>query len=45
MKKGDFYYIPANVPHSDKCIGRMPSVMLDIFYPTCEDLVQKFGRR
>jgi len=32
VKKGDFYCIPANVPHSDTCIGEEPFVMLDIFY-------------
>ena len=24
VKKGDFYRIPANVPHSDTCIGDKP---------------------
>jgi quercetin dioxygenase-like cupin family protein len=44
-KKGDFYCIPANVPHSDKCIGHKPFIMLDIFYPSREDFVQKLGKR
>jgi len=42
-KKGDFYCIPANVPHSDVCIGDKPFVMLDVFYPLREDFVQKLG--
>jgi quercetin dioxygenase-like cupin family protein len=39
--KGDFYCIPANVPHSDACIGEEPFVMLDIFYPVRQDFVEK----
>lgn len=31
VKKGDFYCIPANTPHSDTCIGKEPFIMLDIF--------------
>jgi quercetin dioxygenase-like cupin family protein len=42
-KKGDFYCIPANVPHSDVCIGDKPLVMLDVFYPLREDFVQKLS--
>ena len=41
VQKGDFYRIPANVPHSDTAIGDEPFVMLDIFYPVREDLVEK----
>jgi quercetin dioxygenase-like cupin family protein len=41
VKKGDFYCIPANVPHSDTCIGEEPFIMLDIFYPVREDFIQK----
>jgi quercetin dioxygenase-like cupin family protein len=41
VKKGDFYCIPANVPHSDTCIGDEPFVMLDIFYPIREDFIKK----
>lgn len=40
-QKGDFYRIPANVPHSDTCIGDEPFVMLDIFYPVREDFIEK----
>jgi quercetin dioxygenase-like cupin family protein len=40
-KKGDFYCIPANVPHSDTCIGDEPFVMLDIFYPVREDFIER----
>ena len=37
VKKGDFYCIPANIPHGDTCIGDEPFVMLDIFYPVREE--------
>ncbi|MFQ5821181.1 MAG: cupin domain-containing protein [Candidatus Heimdallarchaeota archaeon] len=40
-QKGDFYCIPANVPHSDTCIGEEPFVMLDIFYPVRKDFIPK----
>lgn len=42
--KGDFYCIPANVPHNDTCIGDEPFVMLDIFYPIREDFVAKLAK-
>jgi quercetin dioxygenase-like cupin family protein len=41
VQKGDFYCIPANVPHSDTCIGDEPFVMLDIFCPVREDFIQR----
>ncbi|MBI5253116.1 MAG: cupin domain-containing protein [Euryarchaeota archaeon] len=41
VQKEDFYCIPANVPHSDTCIGDEPFVMLDIFYPVREDFIEK----
>jgi quercetin dioxygenase-like cupin family protein len=41
VEKGDFYCIPANVPHSDTVIGDEPFVMLDIFYPVREDFIEK----
>lgn len=41
IKKGDFYCIPANVPHGDTCIGNEPFVMLDIFYPIRETFIEK----
>ncbi len=44
VKKGDFYCIPANVQHSDECIGDEPFVMLDIFYPVREDFIQKLRK-
>lgn len=40
-QKGDFYCIPAHVPHGDTCIGNEPFVMLDIFYPVREDFIEK----
>ncbi len=41
VQKGDFYCIPANVSHSDACIGDEPFVMLDIFYPVREDFIER----
>lgn len=41
VEKGDFYCIPANVPHGDTCIGDESFVMLDIFYPGREDFIEK----
>ena len=41
VQQGDFYCIPANVPHTDTCIGDEPFVMLDIFYPVREDFIEK----
>ncbi len=36
---GDFYCIPAGVPHGDTALGNEPFVMLDVFYPVREDFV------
>jgi quercetin dioxygenase-like cupin family protein len=44
VQKGDFYCIPAHVPHSDTCIGDEPFVMLDIFYPVREDFIDKLSQ-
>ena len=44
VQKGDFYCIPANVPHGDTCIGDEPFVMLDIFYPVREDFIEKLNQ-
>jgi quercetin dioxygenase-like cupin family protein len=41
VQKGDFYRIPANVPHGDTCMSDVPFVMLDIFYPVREDFIEK----
>jgi quercetin dioxygenase-like cupin family protein len=41
VKKGDFYCIPANVPHNDTTIGDKPFIMLDVFYPVREDFIEK----
>jgi quercetin dioxygenase-like cupin family protein len=41
VEKGDFYCIPAEVPHGDTCLGEEPFVMLDIFYPAREDFIEK----
>jgi len=40
VKKGDFYRIPKNTPHSDTCIGNEPFIMLDIFYPLRKDFLK-----
>lgn len=38
-----FYSIPAGVPHSDRCLGDEPFVMLDVFYPVRKDFIEKLG--
>ncbi|MFX1426850.1 MAG: cupin domain-containing protein [Promethearchaeota archaeon] len=43
VKKGDFYCIPANTPHSDECIGEKPFIMLDVFYPKRRDFLRKLA--
>jgi quercetin dioxygenase-like cupin family protein len=45
VKKGDFYRIPANVPHGDTCVGEKPFIMLDIFHPLREDFIQKLNEQ
>ena len=40
---GDFYCIPADVPHSDTTLGDEPFVMLDIFCPVREDFLDRVG--
>ena len=45
VEQGDFYCIPATVPHGDTCIGDESFVMLDIFYPVREDFIEKLERR
>jgi quercetin dioxygenase-like cupin family protein len=44
-RKGDFYCIPANVPHSDECVGDNPFIMLDVFYPLREDFIRKLNKQ
>jgi quercetin dioxygenase-like cupin family protein len=39
VAQGDFYRIPANVPHGDTALGDEPFVMLDIFYPIRSNFV------
>lgn len=41
VEKGGFFCIPANIPHSDTCLGDEPFVMLDFFYPLREDFLEK----
>jgi quercetin dioxygenase-like cupin family protein len=38
---GDFYCIPAGVPHSDTTLGDEPFVMLDVFYPVRDDFAAR----
>jgi len=44
VQMGDLYRIPANVPHSDTCLGDEPFVMLDVFYPVREDFIAQVER-
>ena len=41
IQKGDFYCVPAYVPHSDTCIGDEPFIMLDIFCPIQKSIIDK----
>ncbi len=41
VRKGEFYCIPANVPHGDTCLGDEPFAMLDIFYPVREEFAAR----
>ncbi len=41
VQAGDFYRIPANVPHGDTCLGDEAFIMLDIFHPVREDFLVK----
>jgi quercetin dioxygenase-like cupin family protein len=41
VQKGDFYCIPADVPHEDTCLGDEAFVMLDIFYPVRGDFLDR----
>jgi quercetin dioxygenase-like cupin family protein len=44
VQKGDFYCIPAYVPHGDTCIGDEPFIMLDIFCLVRENFIEKLGQ-
>lgn len=41
VKEGDFYCIPANIPHGDTTLGDEPFIMLDIFHPVRRDFIEK----
>jgi quercetin dioxygenase-like cupin family protein len=43
VQRGDFYCIPADVPHTGTCIGEEPFVMLDIFFPVREDFLAQLS--
>ncbi len=43
VEQGDFYCIPADVPHGDTCLGSEPFVMLDIFHPVRQDFIEKLA--
>jgi quercetin dioxygenase-like cupin family protein len=44
VAKGDFYCIPSNIPHGDTCIGDEPFIMLDVFYPIRQDIIDKYKK-
>jgi len=44
VSKGDFYFIPSSIPHSDTCIGDQPFIMLDIFYPIRNDFLEQLKK-
>jgi quercetin dioxygenase-like cupin family protein len=41
VKPGDTYFIPSNALHSNTCLGREPSIMLDVFCPVREDFIAR----
>ena len=41
IERGDFIYVPPDVPHDAKCLGEMPFFMVDIFSPVRNDLLEK----
>jgi quercetin dioxygenase-like cupin family protein len=41
VRKGDFYCIPAGVPHGDTTLSGEPFVMLDIFHPVRQDFIER----
>lgn len=41
VEEGDFYCIPADVPHEDTCLGDRPFVMLDVFCPVRQDFLRR----
>jgi quercetin dioxygenase-like cupin family protein len=45
VQQGDFYCIPAGIPHGDTCLGDEPFVMLDIFCPVRDDFIARLGGR
>ncbi len=45
IQKGDFYCVPANVPHGGTCISEEPLVMLDVFYPVRKDFIKKLKQQ
>ncbi|MHC4599470.1 MAG: cupin domain-containing protein [Planctomycetota bacterium] len=43
VKAGDFFCIPAGVPHGDTCLGDEPFVMLDVFHPVRETFIERIA--
>ena len=42
-RRGDFYRIPAGVPHGDSCLGGEPFIMLDVFCPPRVDFLRSLA--
>ena len=45
VEKGDVCIFPPDVPHSAKCIGDRPFVMLDVFHPVREDFIAQIEKQ
>lgn len=41
VEKGDFIYVPPNIPHDAEGMGDKPFFMVDIFSPIRDDLLAK----
>ena len=44
VEKGDVCVFPSNIPHSARCLGDAPFVMLDIFNPAREDFIEQIKK-
>ena len=44
VEKGDFIYIPSDIPHDAEGLGDKPFFMVDIFSPIREDLLDKLKK-
>ncbi len=38
---GEYYYIPPGVPHAEKNVGNIPTILTDFFSPVRSDLLKR----